>query len=127
MQTSSSMLLYVTQPEIFSSILTRLPHKNTAFEALHRGTLHALRIPFMGDPDVNADSLELWSFRVIYKQSPEGGREIQGLEANLGNEETFDPSLCVSDLLLRVEEQCKTLPQLPGEMHIDLITIHLLG
>ncbi|KEQ67592.1 uncharacterized protein M437DRAFT_38233 [Aureobasidium melanogenum CBS 110374] len=92
---------------------------NTAFEALHRGTLHALRIPFMGDPDVNADSLELWSFRIIYKQSPEGGREVQGLEANLGNEETFDPSLCVSDLLLRVEEQCKTLPQLPDDRYIQ--------
>ncbi|KAH0262262.1 hypothetical protein KCU91_g13517, partial [Aureobasidium melanogenum] len=92
---------------------------NTAFEALHRGTLHALRIPFMGDPDVNADSLELWSFRVIYKQSPESGREVQGLEANLGNEETFDPSLCISDLLLRVEEQCKTLPQLPDDRYIQ--------
>ncbi|KAH0366637.1 hypothetical protein KCU65_g5274, partial [Aureobasidium melanogenum] len=92
---------------------------NTAFEALHRGTLHALRIPFMGDPDVNADSLELWSFRVIYKQSQEGGREVQGLEANLGNEETFDPSLCVSDLLRRVEEQCKTLPQLPDVRYIQ--------
>lgn len=81
----------------------------------------------MGDPDVNSDSLELWSFRVIYKQSPEGAREVQGLEANLGNEETYDPNLCVNNLLRRVADQCETLPQLPGEMHIHLITIHLLG
>ncbi|KAK6007076.1 hypothetical protein QM012_006084 [Aureobasidium pullulans] len=92
---------------------------NTAFEALHRGTLHALRIPFMGDPDVNSNSLELWSFRVIYKQSAEGGREVQGLEANLGSEETYDPSLCVIDLLDRVSEQCERLPQLPDDRYIQ--------
>jgi hypothetical protein len=109
------------------STLTRLPHQNTAFEALHRGTLHALRIPFMGDPDVNSDSLELWSFRVIYNQSAEGEREVQGLEANLGNEEMFDSSLCVIDLLQNVSEQCERLPQLPGEIHIDLASVQLLG
>ncbi|KAG9528846.1 hypothetical protein KCU93_g3977, partial [Aureobasidium melanogenum] len=92
---------------------------NTAFEALHRGTLHALRIPFMGDPDVNSDSLELWSFRVIYNQSAEGEREVQGLEANLGNEEMFDSSLCVIDLLENVSEQCERLPQLPDDRYIQ--------
>ncbi|KAG9560173.1 hypothetical protein KCU79_g7824, partial [Aureobasidium melanogenum] len=92
---------------------------NTAFEALHRGTLHALRIPFMGDPDVNSDSLELWSFRVIYNQSAEGEREVQGLEANLGNEEMFDSSLCVIDLLQNVSEQCERLPQLPDDRYIQ--------
>ncbi|KAG9809560.1 hypothetical protein KCU63_g21519, partial [Aureobasidium melanogenum] len=84
-----------------------------------RGTLHALRIPFMGDPDVNSDSLELWSFRVIYNQSAEGEREVQGLEANLGNEEMFDSSLCVIDLLQSVSEQCERLPQLPDDRYIQ--------
>lgn len=78
----------------------------------------------MGDPEVNSDSLELWSFRVIYKQSAQSGREVQGLEADLGSEETYDPSLCVIDLLERVSEQCERLPRLPGEMHVGLIFVH---
>ncbi|KAG9758099.1 hypothetical protein KCU75_g11563, partial [Aureobasidium melanogenum] len=73
----------------------------------------------MGDPDVNSDSLELWSFRVIYNQSAEGEREVQGLEANLGNEEMFDSSLCVIDLLQSVSEQCERLPQLPDDRYIQ--------
>ncbi|KAI4821466.1 hypothetical protein E4T44_10325 [Aureobasidium sp. EXF-8845] len=53
---------------------------------------HALRIPFMGNPEVESNSLELWSFRIIYKQSAEGEREVQSLETHLGNEDVYDPS-----------------------------------
>lgn len=81
----------------------------------------------MGDPDVNSDSLELWSFRVIYKQSADGEREVQGLEADLGGEETFESSLCVINLLDRVFAQCDILPQLPGEIHSGPTFIQLLA
>lgn len=95
-----------------------------AFEALHRGTLHALRIPFMGDPDFESNSLELWSFRIMYNNSVEGEREVQSLETSLGNEEVYDPSLdihgSVISLLRRVYDQCEQLPQLPGGSPIDL-------
>ncbi|KAI4722139.1 hypothetical protein E4T48_01415 [Aureobasidium sp. EXF-10727] len=87
---------------------------DTAFEALHRGTLHALRIPFMSDPEVNSTSLELWSFRIRYKESSEGERLVQGLETQLGNDDAYDPSLCVVDLLGQIYDQCGELPQLPG-------------
>jgi hypothetical protein len=96
---------------------------------LHRGTLHALRIPFMGNPEVESNSLELWSFRIIYKQSAEGEREVQSLETHLGNEDVYDPSTdlhgSVIGLLRRVYDQCGELPQLPGET--PAIFVQLFG
>lgn len=119
-----SLVRHMTRNPLFNANVFHL--QNIAFEALHRGTLHALRIPFMGDPDVNSNPLELWSFRVIYKHSAENRREVQGLEADLGSDETYDPSLCVIDLLEKVSEQCERLPQLPGEMHIELLFVQRL-
>ncbi|KAI5262183.1 hypothetical protein E4T47_09320 [Aureobasidium subglaciale] len=93
------------------------------FEALQRGTLHAFRIPFLGDPDISTDPLELWSFRIIYKKSASSKREVQGLETNLGNQDVFNPSLdidgYVMDLLGRVSDQCEELTQLPGDCYIQ--------
>lgn len=78
----------------------------------------------MGDPDVESNSLELWSFRIMYHKSAGGEREVQSLEASLGNEEVYDPSLdihgSVISLLRRVYDQCGELPQLPGEKPINL-------
>ncbi|KAI4728433.1 hypothetical protein E4T49_03712 [Aureobasidium sp. EXF-10728] len=92
---------------------------DTAFEALHRGTLHALRIPFMSDPETDSNSLELWSFRIVYKPSSEGERLVQGLETKLGNDDVYDPSLCVVDLLGQIYDQCGELPQLPDDRYIQ--------
>ena len=111
-------------------MLTRFG-QNTAFEALHRGTLLALRIPFMGDPDVESNSLELWSFRILYKKSAGGERELHSLETSLGNEEVYDPSLdlhgSVISLLRRVYDQCGELPQLPGEKLVDVNLVRWFG
>ncbi|THV93904.1 hypothetical protein D6D26_07996 [Aureobasidium pullulans] len=96
---------------------------DTVFEALNRGTLHALRIPFMGDPEINPDPLEIWCFRIIYIRSPEGKREVQGLQANYKGEDRLDPSLdldgCVLNLLERISEQCRDSTQLPNECYIQ--------
>ncbi|KAI5248359.1 hypothetical protein E4T42_05692, partial [Aureobasidium subglaciale] len=93
------------------------------FEALQRGTLHAFGIPFLGDPEISTDPLELWSFRIIYKKSANGKREVQGLETNLGNQDVFNPSLeidgYVMDLLGRVSDQCEELTQLPDDCYIQ--------
>jgi hypothetical protein len=83
----------------------------------------------MGNPEVESNSLELWSFRIIYKQSAEGEREVQSLETHLGNEDVYDPSTdlhgSVIGLLRRVYDQCGELPQLPGET--PAIFVQLFG
>jgi hypothetical protein len=83
----------------------------------------------MGNPEVGLNSLELWSFRIIYKQSAEGEREVQSLETHLGNEDVYDPSTdihgSVINLLRKVYDQCGELPQLPGETPVDPILMRL--
>lgn len=83
----------------------------------------------MGNPEVESNSLELWSFRIIYKPSAGGGREVQSLETQLGNEDVYDPSTdihgSVISLLQRVYDQCGELPQLPGETPV--IFVQLFG
>ncbi|THX03945.1 hypothetical protein D6D18_03640 [Aureobasidium pullulans] len=96
---------------------------DTVFEALNRGTLHALRIPFMGDPEINPDPLEIWCFRILYIRSPEGKREVQGLQANYKGEDRLDPSLDLNgrvlNLLETISEQCRDSTQLPNECYIQ--------
>jgi hypothetical protein len=90
-----------------------------------------LRIPFLNNPEAETNSLELWSFRIIYKDPTEGKREVQSLETSLGNEDVYDPSLdidgSVISLLRRVYDQCGELPQLPGETTMDLIPFRRLS
>lgn len=79
----------------------------------------------MGDPDINPDPLEIWSFRIVYKKSAEGEREVQGLQAKYNGEDKLDPSLDIDgyvlSLLERISDQCRDSTQLPSKMRALLL------
>lgn len=79
----------------------------------------------MGDPEINPDPLEIWCFRIIYIRSPEGKREVQGLQANYKGEDRLDPSLDLNgrvlNLLETISEQCRDSTQLPSKKRALLL------
>lgn len=91
------------------------------FEALHRKSLRSFRFGIVTNPTTTQDLLELYNFGVIYKESPDNVRDIQGLETTIRDEETYDQSLdvqgCVIVMLGRLYDLCKDLPPLPSEIH----------
>jgi hypothetical protein len=72
----------------------------------------------MANPEVKSDPLELYTFRIMYKESPDGARDIQGLETNVMDEDAHNPDAdiqgCIINLLGRLYDQCKELAQLPS-------------